>query len=436
MAAEKEIRLKVERDGRKQLTRRTHKGESKTMRYNYYQAVEKLKAVRLESTMSWAYECIGAVLSGCTRNTLEILNDYERVYVESKNFKRKFDFELEIRARLCRVFEAIENGESVREYGEIVTAWVERKKAETALATETAQAETIADETPAVEVEPVQNELSRDADKYLASEMTADEVEGELNKADIETLREFALQREIPIDDNEDRAGMVKILMEELVCEKLGVYDTDPADKEICTELEEPEQPAPVIEAVKEETPAPAKVWLQRKHSWSILDKVACVERTDLTAKFAAKMVRIIDEQMQQERIRDLHNLLGYQWKDRYHATSAEWAAMLREKHRLELLRARYVERTYRVKELEELTVAEWSRLELEDLMWFEHGSGMEVLPEYMPEHERARVEAELTRRREADRPFLEAVIRHEKWLETPEGKAKMDRARMLNYGE
>ena len=68
--------------------------------------------------------------------------------------------------------------------------------------------------------------------------------------------------------------------------------------------------------------------------------------------------------------------------------------------------------------------------------MWFEHGSGMEVLPEYMPEHERARVEAELTRRREADRPFLEAVIRHEKWLETPEGKAKMDRARMLNYGE
>ena len=405
------------------------------MRYNYYQAVEKLKAVRLESTMSWAYECIGAVLSGCTRNTLEILNDYERVYVESKNFKRKFDFELEIRARLCRVFEAIENGESVREYGEIVTAWVERKKAETALATETAQAETIADETPAVEVEPVQNELSRDADKYLASEMTADEVEGELNKADIETLREFALQREIPIDDNEDRAGMVKILMEELVCEKLGVYDTDPADKEICTELEEPEQPAPVIEAVKEETPAPAKVWLQNKHPWSLLDRVACVERTDLTGKFAVKMIATIDKIMKEKGLHDLY-ADTHRWMERYHASLDGWLAACNERRRLEALRKRYEARTYRVKEIEELTVAEWSRLELEDLMWFEHGSGMEVLPEYMPEHERARVEAELTRRREADRPFLEAVIRHEKWLETPEGKAKMDRARMLNYGE
>ena len=248
-----------------------------------------------------------------------------------------------------------------------------------------------------------------------------------MNKASAETLREFATQREIPIDDSEDHAGLVKILMEELVCEKLGVYDSEPNDGETYAESEEPEQVAPAIEAVKEETPAPAKVWLKGKHSWSFLDKVACVERTDLTAKFAAKMVQIIDEQMKQGIFADLHNLHGYQWKDRYHLTGADWVRANREKHRLELLRARYESRPYRVKELEELTVAEWSRIELEDLMELMRGTSQEGLPDCMPEHERARVRAEIARKREADRPFLKGLARYEKWLDTPEGRKTDD---------
>lgn len=108
-----------------------------------------------------------------------------------------------------------------------------------------------AGEIPAVEVAPTVDEISKTAEKYFASEMTGDEVEAVMNKAEDKTLREFAQQREIPIDDNEDHAGLVKIVMEDLVCEKLGVYDEEPTDGETFIE---PEQPAPVIKAVKEAT--------------------------------------------------------------------------------------------------------------------------------------------------------------------------------------
>lgn len=125
---------------------------------------------------------------------------------------------------------------------------------------ETAQAEAIADETPAVENEPTLEKISQTADKYLASEMTANEVESVMKEATAETLREFAVQSSIPIEDNEDHAGLVKIVMEDLVCEKLGVYNEEPNDGETYAELEEPAPLAPVIKGVKEATTANAIV--------------------------------------------------------------------------------------------------------------------------------------------------------------------------------
>lgn len=102
--------------------------------------------------------------------------------------------------------------------------------------------------------------ISQTAEKYFASEMTANEVEAVMKEANVETLREFAAQRSIPIEDNEVHAGLVKIVMEDLVCEKLGVYDEEPTDGETYAELEEPTPLAPVIKGVKEATTANAIV--------------------------------------------------------------------------------------------------------------------------------------------------------------------------------
>lgn len=129
-------------------TRRLH-----GMKYDYMQASQELKTARNVDELH-------AVLEKCTKFALQDLMTYEGLPINPKRCKRRDDWQRYVFIELKRIFEAITNGEEVKPrrveiynaerntfemahgLGEIVTAWVERKNAETSSADETNPATT------------------------------------------------------------------------------------------------------------------------------------------------------------------------------------------------------------------------------------------------------------------------------------------------------
>lgn len=123
------------------------------------------------------------------------------------------------------------------------------------------------------------------------------------------------------------------------------------------------------------------------RHPWSISDKVAHIERTDLNGKQARRVLAAITEEQSRlgldlPRALDLESvwdrLVDYKlpfpaWPDteaddeengrNWKALDKVYRTLTAEAYELDRLRRYYERRTYRVKELDDLTREEWQEI-------------------------------------------------------------------------
>lgn len=101
------------------------------------------------------------------------------------------------------------------------------------------------------------------------------------------------------------------------------------------------------------------------RHSWSISDKVAHIERTDLNGKQARRVLYAAHAQLSKHKYFSLYS--DFSWWCRNYAGEkdplGDWLRACKERDKLEALCRKYEPRTYRVKELDDLTREEWQEI-------------------------------------------------------------------------
>lgn len=98
------------------------------------------------------------------------------------------------------------------------------------------------------------------------------------------------------------------------------------------------------------------------RHPWSDMDKVARIQREDLTGKQARRVIQAAKAQLSRGVYSSLY--VDYpRWCSRYSGNLDDWDKACKERFRLEELCRRYEWRTYTTKELDELTAAEWAEI-------------------------------------------------------------------------
>jgi len=98
------------------------------------------------------------------------------------------------------------------------------------------------------------------------------------------------------------------------------------------------------------------------RHPWSVLDKVAHIQREDLKGKQARRVVSAARAELNKEVYSSL--FASYtSWCELHKGNIDTWNKARKERARLEELCRRYEPRTYTVKELDDLTPAEWAEI-------------------------------------------------------------------------
>jgi len=101
------------------------------------------------------------------------------------------------------------------------------------------------------------------------------------------------------------------------------------------------------------------------RHPWSMLDKVAHIQREDLNAKQARRVLAAARGILAQHKYQSLY--ASFSWWCKWYAGEkdplGDWEKARKERDKLEALCRKYEPRTYRVKELDDLTRDEWNEV-------------------------------------------------------------------------